>query len=124
MPCGNKSIASRNRSLDFSWDLRASAIAASASARLRAISPMSAAPRRLPPESFGLGFEGRPGMRAMAACFIFLTVFGRILGILVPLAFCVLLFCDKCLKKWCLLPAIDLIAGIPPRGIWLAVAGF
>jgi hypothetical protein len=73
MPCGRISIASRSRS----WDLRASVIAASASARLRASSPISAG-RRRGLESFGLGFTGRPGLRAIAARLVFFP--GRIVG--------------------------------------------
>ena len=77
MPCGRMSIASRNRS----WDFRASAIAASASARLRTISPISAETGRPLLRSFGLGFAGRPAMRAIAARCSFLTFLGRIFGI-------------------------------------------
>jgi hypothetical protein len=77
MPCGRISIASRNRS----WDFRASAIAASASARLRTISPISTDARRLLPGSFGLDFAGRPEIRLVAARLIFFAVVGRIFGI-------------------------------------------
>src|SRR3984893_11641456 len=105
MPCGRMSIASRSRSCDF----RASAIAASASARLRTISPISAEARRLLPKSFGLGLAGRPGMRVIAACFSFFAALGRIFGICAPLAFCDVLFSDKYLKKWYHLPATRLV---------------
>ena len=64
------SIASRSRA----WAFRALAIAASVSARLRTISPISVETRRLPFESFGRGFAGRPAMRAIAACFGFFAV--------------------------------------------------
>jgi hypothetical protein len=76
-------------------------MAASASARLRTISAISAETRRLLPESFGLGLAGRPVMRVIAACFSLFAVFGRIFGIgYASVAFCVLLFSDKYLKNW------------------------
>ena len=76
------------------WAWRACSMAASASARFRTISPISAETRRLLLESFGLGLAGRPVPRAIAACFgIFLVVLGRIFGIAcAPIAFCVGVF--------------------------------
>jgi hypothetical protein len=71
---------------------------------LRTISPISAETRRLPPESFGLGFVGRPGIRTIAVCFGFLIIFGRIFGIARLTSILRALFSDKCLKKWYLLP--------------------
>src|ERR1700682_5675642 len=115
MPCGRMSIASRNRSCD----LRASTIAASAAARLRTISPISAETRRPLPESFGLGFAGRPGMRAIALSFSLLVVFGRIFGIARPTRILHAMFSDKYLKNWYLLP-VPLIpqpgSGCPLKG--------
>ena len=96
MPCGRMSIASRSRS----WDLRASAIAASASARLRTISPISVATCLLPPDSFGLGLPGCRGRCAVGRRLIFLWLFGRIFGIARPARFRGH-FSDKCLKNWC-----------------------
>ena len=118
MPCGRRSIASRSRS----WDLRASAIAASASARLRTISPISTATRRVPPASLGLGFAGRPGMRAVvvraSACLIF---FGRIVGITRPTPHSQqAMFSDKCLKKWYLLPILPESAAQLSLPVWKA----
>src|SRR5882757_5997768 len=44
-------------------------------------------------------------MRVIAARFNSFAAFGRILGMhCAPLAFCVLMFSDKCLKKWYHLP--------------------
>ena len=82
-------------------DLRASAIAASASARLRTISPISAATRRrLRCELLAPELAGRPRVRAIAACLCFLAALRPILGIrLRPLAFCVPCSRDNCLKK-------------------------
>src|ERR1700732_4376165 len=89
---------------------------------MRTISPISET-RRLTPESFGLGFAGRPGMRVIAACFIFFGVFGRIFGIVrAPLAFCVAMFSHKCLKKWYPLRATHLIASIRHERFWIAAA--
>src|ERR1700688_1080038 len=102
MPCGRMSMASRSRS----WDFRASAIGECASAGGRTISPLHADTRpRPPPAALGLGFAGRPGMRAIPACLSFLDFFGRKLGIATPPRILSVLFCDKGLKKWCRLPA-------------------
>jgi hypothetical protein len=81
------------------------------------VSPISADARRLKPDSFGLGLDGRPAMRAIAARFGFLA-FGRYLGIAgAPLAFCVAMFSDNCLKKWCHLPPMRCIGkGLPENG--------
>ena len=97
MPCGRMSIASRSRSCD----LRASATAASTSARLRTISPISPATRRSRFAGFGLALTGRPGIRGIAACFSFFCFLGRMFGISTPYShFRESKFCDKCLKKW------------------------
>jgi len=93
------SIASRS----LSSDLRASAIAASISTRLRAISPVSARTRRLP-ECCGPGFAGRPNKRTRAGCLGFLVVVGFLIGIATPHRILRALFSDKYLKKWYLLP--------------------
>jgi hypothetical protein len=71
------SIASRRRSLDR----RAPAIAASASARWRTTSPISAAADRSLAFSFGPGSSWRLGRRAIAARLRFLGLTGRVLGI-------------------------------------------
>jgi hypothetical protein len=93
------SIASRS----LSSDVRASAIAASISTRLRAISPVSARTRRLP-ECCGPGFAGRPNKRAGTGCFGFLVVFGFLIGIATPHRILRAIFFDKYLKNWYLLP--------------------
>jgi hypothetical protein len=80
-PCGKMSSASRSRSCD----LRASAMAASASIRVCAISLAAPEmPRTLRPKSFGPGFTGWPRPREIGLRFAVLIVFGRILGIGTP----------------------------------------
>jgi hypothetical protein len=92
----------------------------SASARLRTISPISLAMRLAPPDNFGLGFTGRPGMRAIVLRFSFLFLFGRLVGInYAPPAFTGGSFSDKCLKNW-YLSALErprgAVSGCPFRG--------
>jgi len=85
--------------------LRAFAIAASASARVRVISPASAATRRRLPASTGPGFTGRPKCRAIAVCFGFLIILGLNFGIAArPTRLLRAMFSDKYLKNWYLLP--------------------
>jgi hypothetical protein len=61
--------------------LRASAIATSASARVRTISAASALLLRRLADDFGPDLTGRPNRRAIPFCFGFLIVFGLVLGI-------------------------------------------
>ncbi len=101
MPCGRMSIASRSRS----WDFRASAIAASASARLRTISPISADDAAAAAWSFGTRLRWPTGDAGDRRMLQLLAFFGRTFGIrLRPNRILRRLFSDKCLKKWYLLP--------------------
>src|SRR3954467_4238319 len=104
------SIASRKRSCD----LRASASAASISARLRAISPAAANGLR-PRLAGGLGadFTGRPRKRIIAACLGFPAVLRFFVDIatLTPRITADGLW-DKCLKKWYLLACKHLAANL------------
>src|ERR1700676_2543860 len=101
MPCGRMSIASRSRSCD----LRPSAIAASASARVRSISAHPAGARELRTEGFELGLAGRPKILtfkilAFGAGLRFFCRIGRVLGMArSQLAFCVCQLSAKGLKK-------------------------
>lgn len=75
MPCGRMSIASRS----LSCDLRAPAIAASASARMRTISPISLTPRRN--RIFGAALTTCPTRVGHPLAFGFFFASGRNFGI-------------------------------------------
>src|SRR5262249_19528481 len=111
MPCGRMSIASRSRS----WDLRASAIAASASARVRSMSEGSMA--RSVGASVGArrrcglvtAFPGRPKIRDAGTGFRFFCLVGRFFGITdLELATQRLPLVGEVLKKWYLLAVATL----------------
>ena len=82
MPCGRMSIASRSRSCD----LRASVIAASVSARVRATSAEWTEGFGADLPGFGCGRFDRTGSRVIGARFFFFGFVGRIVGINRPVS--------------------------------------
>src|SRR5579871_724774 len=77
----------------------------SACTRPRAIWMGSASRGRRRSRSFGVAPVGRPGFRAIAACFRFLCFVGRLFGIDAPIRILRAQLSAKCLKKWYQRPA-------------------